>query len=276
MNEHKINKTGIHPDHMDLHHRRKKTEILLLTAVLCVFLAACGSSTSGTSLTEAAQGTENTAEGGTSAGTGSVSGETDALESEAIGTGSEEPPADEEEVYTLGEEYANDADLDIILLNLTGQDIATFAVKAGDEEYSDDLLDSDDAFLEDEKRELFYRASSDTDSYSIRIRLYDGTEYIIHNLPTENVKEAAIVVEDDVAYLEYYMEGSDELISTKADEESYMSEHPEEYAELNSNQESFDEADGPAGETDGRSVTEKNGGGYGQEYDSVEQNQSVF
>jgi hypothetical protein len=149
-----------------------------------------------------------------------------------VATVEDATPDETEQLKTIGKE-AEDG-FEVYLTNQTGQNITDFEIyDSVSDEYSENLLDTDDVFIDGEERILYYEeVSEDTESnqnsdeklisvgYDIKIVLEDETEYVLHSFPFGEIETGAILVEDEVAYVEYddYSTKEAELAIKEADE----------------------------------------------------------
>jgi hypothetical protein len=209
---------------------KKKMTALLLTGILvCCTVSGCGSK----------ETTEET--------TTELSTETIIEEA----TAEDATPDDAEQVKTIGEPSENG--FEVYLVNNTGKSIVELAIYDTDsDEYSDNLLEEDDEFLDGEERLLYYadlsledeaeekseteeeyvaeEGSDDTAvekllsiGYDIKLVFDDESEYVLHSFPFGEISTGSILIEDDVCFVEYddYSTKEAELAIKEADELNY-------------------------------------------------------
>lgn len=151
---------------------------------------------------------------------------TEAVVTEA--TPAEATPAEaEEELAVIGKE-ADDA-IKTKLENKTGKDITAIAIKnTEDDTWSDNLLEEEDVFTDKEKRYLYYtpeekesEAENEADEmltyegYDIQLTFADETIAVLHEVSLQDVKDAEILVADEVCYLSYISIANDKKTDTK-------------------------------------------------------------
>lgn len=196
---------------------KKKMTALLLTGILaCSAVSGCGSQ-------------ETTEEAATELSTEVIIEEATVMDA---------TPDEAEQLKTIGEPSENG--FEVYLVNNTGKSIAELAVYDTDsDEYSDNLLDEEDEFLDGEERILYYDDLSlkeDGDDaeltdeeadekllsigYDIRLVFDDESEYVLHSFPFGEISTGSILIEDDVCFVEYddYSTKEAELAIKEADE----------------------------------------------------------
>ena len=162
---------------------------------------------------------------------------------------------------TIGEASADRAEGMVTLENGMGIEIFRFTMKetAGDENTADafpeNMLDEDDVFAVDEKRDVYFGAKPEADTenadaenadtedaaaeqdtadpageedksqesagedesdktYDILITLADETEYTLHAVPLSDMKEGKLLLDGEIAYVEYEAVSTGEKVST--------------------------------------------------------------
>lgn len=139
-----------------------------------------------------------------------------------------EPTTSEDKMKLIGDKATGDSVYIIVLDNKTGRDIKGFTVKAAtEEEYPANMIDEDDPFVKNERRTLYYvpvKTSDvtygDTDEiasqeYTIKITFSDDKEAELHQFPFGNIELGELLMDKDVAYVEYISKDSDQKVSTK-------------------------------------------------------------
>ncbi|MGN0478417.1 MAG: hypothetical protein ACI4GO_03200 [Hominenteromicrobium sp.] len=140
-------------------------------------------------------------------------------------------PEPEEKLAVIGTESDKETVFAVVLENGTKQDITGIAVKDSSlEEFPENMLEDEDVFAAGEKRTLYYDSESAVKAaeeeqdgsdkllepqYDIRITLEDGTVLVLHAFPFGDLEEGKILVEEDIAYLEYTSAESGQKVSTK-------------------------------------------------------------
>ena len=152
-----------------------------------------------------------------------------------------------EELKTIGSEVEGENVYKVALENKTGKDIISVSVKDSSmTEYPANMLAPDDAFVKDEKRNLFYDSTSaieaakaaQTDAakaildpqYDIQLVFDDQSTLVLNAFPFTDIKEGEICLEDAVAFVKYKSVATKEEISTK-DAESNIRAQAEAAAE---------------------------------------------
>ena len=137
-----------------------------------------------------------------------------------------------EELKTIGSEVEGENVYKVALENKTGKDIISVSVKDSSmTEYPANMLAPDDAFVKDEKRNLFYDSTSaieaakaaQTDAakaildpqYDIQLVFDDQSTLVLNAFPFTDIKEGEICLEDAVAFVKYKSVATKEEISTK-------------------------------------------------------------
>jgi hypothetical protein len=163
-------------------------------------------------------------------------------------TAEDATPEEAEQVKPIGEPSENG--FEVYLTNNTGKSIVELAIYDTDsDEYSDNLLDEDDEFLDGEERVLYYEdlslgdeseeeseAEEEYDSeegsddtavekllsigYDIKLVFDDESEYVLHSFPFGEISTGSILIEDDVCFVEYddYSTKEAELAIKEAEE----------------------------------------------------------
>lgn len=135
------------------------------------------------------------------------------------------------ELKIIGTQAEGDSIYQVTLQNHTGKEITGVSVKdSSQEEFPENMLEESDVFAKDESRILYYDATealsaNDTEEnasdkaltpeYTIQLTFADDTTAQLHQFPFEDVKEAEIKLEDDLAYLVYTSVSSKTEVNTK-------------------------------------------------------------
>lgn len=147
----------------------------------------------------------------------------------------EEPKEEkkEETLKSIGKEEEGKDIYKVVLENNTGKDITGIAVKDSTmEEYPENMLEENDVFKKDEKRNLFYKKTSNEEAageaeqdepvlelqYDIQLTFDDGTALVLSAFPFGDIKEGKICFEEEVAFIEYESESAKQSVSTKSAE----------------------------------------------------------
>ncbi len=141
------------------------------------------------------------------------------------------------EEKTIGEK--SEGAFEVKLTNSTGQDITAVAIKTSNEEaYPASILKTDDSFAKDETRTLYYKPSDEAAKstatetgkelpveYTVQLTFADKTTIELHAFPFDSVKEAKILLQDQLAYITYEQDGkevstleAEKAIKTQAEE----------------------------------------------------------
>ena len=152
-----------------------------------------------------------------------------------------EPTTSEDQMKIIGDKATGDSVYIITLDNKTGKDIKGFTIKADtEEEYPANMLEPKDSFAKNERRRLFYvpvKTSDvtygDTDEiatqeYTVKITFSDDKEAELHQFPFGDVELGEILMDKDIAYIEYISKLSDEKVSTKEAEKMIAETNKEE------------------------------------------------
>ena len=152
-----------------------------------------------------------------------------------------EPTTSEDQMKIIGDKATGDSVYIITLDNKTGKDIKSFTIKADtEEEYPANMLEPKDSFAKNERRRLFYvpvKTSDvtygDTDEiatqeYTVKITFSDDKEAELHQFPFGDVELGEILMDKDVAYIEYISKLSDKKVSTKEAEKMIAETNKEE------------------------------------------------
>ena len=140
----------------------------------------------------------------------------------------------EEVLKNIGTESDGENVYKVVLENKTGKDIVGFSIKDSSmTEFPVNMLEENDIFENDEKRNLFYDATSAVEAaenqetvedgnakvlnpqMDIQLTFEDQTSLILTAFPFGDVEEAQICLEDEVAFVQYESLSSEELVSTK-------------------------------------------------------------
>ena len=140
----------------------------------------------------------------------------------------------EEVLKNIGTESDGENVYKVVLENKTGKDIVGFSIKDSSmTEFPENMLEENDIFENDEKRNLFYDATSAVKAaenqetgedgsakvlnpqMDIQLTFEDQTSLILTAFPFGDVEEAQICLEDEVAFVQYESLASEELVSTK-------------------------------------------------------------
>ena len=139
-----------------------------------------------------------------------------------------EPTTSEDQMKIIGDKATGDSVYIITLDNKTGRDIKGFTIKADtEEEYPASMIEAKDIFAKNERRRLYYvpvktsdvtYGDSDevaTQEYTIKITFSDDKEAELHQFPFGDLELGEILMDKDVAYIEYISKLSDKKVSTK-------------------------------------------------------------
>ena len=140
----------------------------------------------------------------------------------------------EEVLKNIGMESDGENVYKVVLENKTGKGIVGFSIKDSSmTEFPENMLEENDIFENDEKRNLFYDATSAMKAaenlekgedgsakvlnpqMDIQLTFEDQTSLILTAFPFGDVEEAQICLEDEVAFVQYESLASEELVSTK-------------------------------------------------------------
>ena len=140
----------------------------------------------------------------------------------------------EEVLKNIGMESDGENVYKVVLENKTGKGIVGFSIKDSSmTEFPENMLEENDIFENDEKRNLFYDAASAVEAaenqetgedgsakvlnpqMDIQLTFEDQTSLILTAFPFGDVEEAQICLEDEVAFVQYESLSSEELVSTK-------------------------------------------------------------
>lgn len=140
----------------------------------------------------------------------------------------------EENLKNIGNEADGENIYKVVLENKTGKDIVGFSIKDSSmTEFPANMLEENDVFENDEKRNLFYDATSAieavenqateedssekalTPQMDIQLTFGDQTSLVLNAFPFGDVEEAQICLEDEVAFIQYDSLASEEMVSTK-------------------------------------------------------------
>lgn len=135
----------------------------------------------------------------------------------------------------IGNESEGENVFAVHLTNGTGMPIVGFAISAGEDvEFSDNLLENDDAFAADEERILYYDATEALSKneangtvYAIELTFEDETTAVLHQFPFGDIEDGTIKIEAAMAYLEYTSLESKDTVSTKEIEAARIEEEKE-------------------------------------------------
>lgn len=127
----------------------------------------------------------------------------------------EEPTTEDIVVKTIGKQ--ENGAYEIQISNVTGKEIQEILIKASeDEEYSENLLATNDIFAVDEERILYYKGDDiENKEYDIQIVFKDGDSFELHALTFEDFTECELCLEDEVAFVTYKSISDSISISTK-------------------------------------------------------------
>ena len=139
-----------------------------------------------------------------------------------------EPTTSEDKMKLIGDKATGDSVYILNIDNKTGKDIVSFTIKADTEDaYPSNMISESDPFAKNERRKLYYvpvKTSDvtygDTDEiatqeYTVKIKFSDDKEAEIHQFPFGDLDLAEILMDKDVAYIEYISKLSDKKVSTK-------------------------------------------------------------
>lgn len=158
----------------------------------------------------------------------------------------------EEELKVIGKE--SDKGFQVKLTNKTGMDILGVSVKEmEEEEYPDNFLEEEDVFQAEEERILYYDPDADQDEeeaadgenaeepaeneklltpgYDIELTFEEDKKLVLHAFPFEDLEEAEIYLEDEVAFIKYTSKESEEELSTKEAELAILDSETQQYEE---------------------------------------------
>lgn len=191
---------------------KKRVIILVASLIVCaVAVAACGTGPKGSA---------------SSAGSGFGS---------AYSSGSGGADAAALKYQTIGKEGEKSTTKQVLLQNLTGQDIKGFVLKhSGEEAFGANMLEAGDVFAPDEVRRVLYDTKPAQDAaaakkmeadgsafnlqYDLEITTADDKKYVIHNFPLDSIELGNILLEDEVMFLEYTDPLTGKDIDTKKEE----------------------------------------------------------
>jgi len=152
-----------------------------------------------------------------------------------------EPATTPDKMKLIGDKASGSNVFVITIDNRTGRDIVGFSVRSGSEgQFPKNMLRSDDPFLKDEKRILYYvpvnsegYAIGDSDAiaseeFLIKIDFKDGSHAVLHQFPFGDLDECVFRLENNFAYVEYTSKSTDQKVSTRDAEEMIKSNEPEE------------------------------------------------
>lgn len=139
----------------------------------------------------------------------------------------------EEVLKSIGDPAEGDTVFAVHLINATGQSITGVSIKEDSQEnFSDNLLGENDAFLEKEERILYYNTADSSEeagdaadaTYTVLLTFEEGTTAELHQFPFGDMESGQIKSEDAVAFLVYTSLESGTEISTKEDELNLIEE----------------------------------------------------
>lgn len=136
---------------------------------------------------------------------------------------------------TIGKDGEESTTKNVLLMNLTGQDIKSFVFKhSGEEKFGANMLEAGDVFALDEVRSVFYDTKPALDAeaakkkesdgsfsrlqYDLEITTADDKKYVIHDFPFDSIEQGRILLQDGVMFLEYVDPWTGEDIVTRKDE----------------------------------------------------------
>lgn len=108
----------------------------------------------------------------------------------------------------------------VTLVNLTGQNIISFSIKHSLEpQFGVNMLESGDVFAMDESRDVFYDIGPALDAYAalspeekakhlyltynVQIILADGSTFVLHEFPFNEMKKGMVLFQSWTGFLEY-------------------------------------------------------------------------
>lgn len=140
---------------------------------------------------------------------------------------------------TIGVVDKSDTIKQITLLNLTGQDITSFVIKHSYEDaFGANMMEAEDVFKLDEVRDVFYdiqpaldaqaAKKSDTTTettgnfseltYDVQVTVADGTSYVLHDFPFNDMEQGRILLQNGILFLEYVNPWTgDEVVTRQAE-----------------------------------------------------------
>lgn len=145
----------------------------------------------------------------------------------------EEPKEEKVELKTIGEKTKGENVYKVALTNSTGKTIKGFAIKTGTmDSFGENMLDEDDEFADEEKRVLYYDATTaiqeneeaqkdaemqTSPDYTIQLIFDDDSTTELHSFPFTDVEKASIKFnnEESVAYIDYTSIEQDKKVSTE-------------------------------------------------------------
>lgn len=145
----------------------------------------------------------------------------------------EEPKEEKVELKTIGEKTKGENVYKVTLTNSTGRTIKRFAIKTGTmDSFGENMLDEDDKFADEEKRVLYYDATTAIEEneeaqkdaemktspdYTIQLTFDDDSTIELHSFPFSDVEKASIEFnnEESIAYIEYTSIEQDAKVSTE-------------------------------------------------------------
>ncbi|MBR5683340.1 MAG: hypothetical protein IKW96_08730 [Ruminococcus sp.] len=128
----------------------------------------------------------------------------------------------------IGDKATGSSVFTITVDNKTGKSIKGFSVKSGSEEkFPSNMLQENDPFIKNERRMLYYVpvnsegyaiGNSDAianEEYLIKIDFSDDKSAILHQFPFGDLEGCELLLDKEVAYIEYTSKLSDQKVSTK-------------------------------------------------------------
>lgn len=139
-----------------------------------------------------------------------------------------EPTTSEDKMKLIGDRASGESVFVFKLDNKTGKDIKSFSIKADTEtDYPANMISESDPYTNTQRRMLYYvpvRTSDvsygDTDEvalqgYTIRMEFTDGKAAELHQIPFTDIDQAEILMDGEVAYLDYISKATNKKVSTK-------------------------------------------------------------
>lgn len=202
-------------------------KVLVLGIASAMMLTACGNDAAETETSATETATVTTAE---------TTAETTAVTTESTTVSASEEQ--EETLKTIGKEAEGEGIFAINVINSTDKAITGFAVKEdSQDEFSDNMLTEDDAFIKDEERILYFAADDAEASYTVLLTFEDDKTAELHNFPFDDMESCEIKLEDSMAYLVYTSLESKEEVNTKEDETAIEIKNSSEQTQANEEQE---------------------------------------
>ena len=132
----------------------------------------------------------------------------------------------------------------LTISNKTNKDIVSISIKSDiAEDFSANMINEKDPFVKNEKRLMYFIPEKQetitfdddehvaTMGYTIKIEFSDKKTVELHQFPYKEIDEASLMIEGDVAYLDYITKDKGEKVSTKEAEKVFHENEPATQAE---------------------------------------------